>query len=51
MELLYISKRVKSASYTIYSNYNKVLGTVSIYSFELPLYVPLQPRALAYTPK
>jgi len=32
MELLHIGKRVKFASYTIYSSCNKVLGTVSIWS-------------------
>jgi hypothetical protein len=42
MELLHIGKRVKFASYTIYSSCNEVLGTVSICSFELPLHIPFQ---------
>jgi hypothetical protein len=37
MELLHIGKRLKFASYTVYSSWNEVLGIVSICSFELPL--------------
>jgi hypothetical protein len=51
MELLHIGKRVKFASYTIYSSCNEVLGTVSIWSFELLFHIPYQSGALAYAPK
>jgi hypothetical protein len=47
MELLHIGKRVKFASYTGYSSWNEVLGSVSICSFELPLHIPFQSGALA----
>ena len=51
MELLHIGKRVKFASYTIYSSCNEVLGTVSIWSFKLQFHIPYQSGALTYAPK
>jgi hypothetical protein len=45
MELLHIGKRVKFASYTIYSSCNEVLGTVSIWSLELQFHIPYQSGA------
>jgi len=43
MELLHIGKRVKFASYTIYSSWNEVLGTVSICSLRasVPYSIPI----------
>ena len=43
MELLHIGKRVRFASYTIYSSWNEVLGTVSICSLRasVPYSIPI----------
>ena len=48
MELLHIGKRVKFASYTVYSSWNEVLGSISICSFQLPFHIPYQYGAPTY---